>query len=268
MDIRTYLAEQGLTKEEIDAVVGNEKTARAMGSALAKFDEGSTALEQAKAAREAADATKKEAEDFWEQKVTPALAGVDGRVARAEAEKAKYATYLKTLKEQGYDVPDDMVNAPARIEAKPEFLTVADAKRQFEEHAPSMVTVVSLSNKYRDLFGSEYLTMDEDFAEARKLNRPFSQHVREKYKFDAKSAEKSQAKETERINALVAEQVKAKEEALVAKYGSNSNISAPMQSKFDKIEGIKERKDSWKSTAGREAARKDRLTKYENLKLQ
>ena len=40
MDIRTYLAEQGLTAEEIAAVVGNEKTTKAMTAALAKYDEG------------------------------------------------------------------------------------------------------------------------------------------------------------------------------------------------------------------------------------
>ena len=112
MDIRAYLAEQGLTAEEIAAVVGNEKTTKAMTAALGKYDEGVSLSAKATTDLEAANAAKTEAENFWEQKVTPALAGVDRKVATAASEAARYKAYLQSLKEQGYDVPADLLTAP------------------------------------------------------------------------------------------------------------------------------------------------------------
>jgi len=260
MDIRGFLAEQGLGEDEIVAIVGNDKSAKAMTAALTRYEEGLSALTAAQ--RERAEAT-----EFWEQKVTPALANVDRRVATADAEAARYKAYLTSLKSQGYDVPDDLVNSAAPPPTPPAAsFTREDFQREMGNTGPSLVALTQLSNEYTDLYGAPYLNMESDFAEAQKARKPMTQFVREKYAFHTKREERSAKKQQETIDAKVSEQYKAKEAELVAKYGSNANISAPLASKFDKIEQMRDGgKDSWKSSAGKDAARKDRLTRFENV---
>lgn len=269
-DIRAYLAEQGLTAEEITALVGNEKAAKAMTAALAKYEEGVSLSTKAQSDLEAAEAAKTEAENFWEQKVTPALAGVDKKVASASAEAARYKAYLQSLKDQGYDVPADLLTAPVTPNTNStagNFLSREDFTKEMQGTGLTLVSLMSLSNEYQDLYGTPYLTAEQDFAEAQQVRKPLREFVKSKYKFEDKRKEKSEAAEKARIDGMVAEQVKVKEAELQAKYGSNSETRAPLASKFDKIEKIAERKDSWKSSVGREAARKNRLAKFENVAL-
>jgi hypothetical protein len=274
VDIKVYLAEQGMTPEEIAALVGNEKAAKVMTAALEKFEEGTKLVTRSTAELEAAKAEKKEAADFWEQKVTPALAAVDTRVASANSETARYKAYLQSLKDQGYDVPDALLAAPAKADpakadpANPEYMTREEFRKAAAGTAPDLVTLISISNEYADLYGKPYVQAEEDFAKARAAGKPFRDWARTEYKFADKRKERDQKAEQDRINALVADQLKTKEAELVAKYGSNSNVSAPLASKFDKIEKIAERKDSWKTNAGRETARKDRLSRFANVTLQ
>jgi len=88
MTIQEFLAEQGLTAEEITAVVGNEKQSKAMTAALSKYTEGTEAAARAKASEdEALKLYNKSAAD-----VTAALAQQDeikNSAARAEAERAR-----------------------------------------------------------------------------------------------------------------------------------------------------------------------------------
>ena len=195
MDIRAYLAEQGLTAEEIAAVVGNEKTTKAMTAALAKYDEGVSLSTKAQTDLEAANAAKTEAEDFWEKKVTPALAGVDKKVATAASEAARYKAYLQSLKDQGYDVPADLLTAPTTTTTTTTptltgVLTREDFNKEMQGTGETLVTLMSLSNRYQDLYGTPYLTGEQDFAEAKAARKPFREFVAGKYKFDDKTKEK------------------------------------------------------------------------------
>ena len=104
MTIQEFLAEDGLTAEQIAAIVGDPVQSKLMTRALAKFEEGNTSLT-------AAQREKAEAAEFWETKVTPALANVDKRVATSSAEAARYKAYLQSLKDGGYDVPDELLKA-------------------------------------------------------------------------------------------------------------------------------------------------------------
>jgi hypothetical protein len=273
--IESYLAEQGLSTEEIAAIVGNPKAASAMSAALGKYDEGVSLSAKAQADLDAAQAAKTEAEDFWEKKVTPALAGVDRKVATASSEAARYKAYLQSLSDQGYDVPKDLLTAPTNPNPNPNpnptpgnFLSREDFTKEMQGTGMTLVSLMTLSNEYQDLYGTPYTSGDSDFEEAKKARKPFREFVKDKYKFETKRQEKSAAADKARIDAIVAEQVKTKEAELQAKYGSNPETRAPMASKFDKIEKIAERKDSWKTGAGREAARKNRLAKFENVTLQ
>jgi hypothetical protein len=276
MDIRAYLAEQGLTAEEITAIVGNEKAAKAMTAALGKYDEGVSLSAKAQADLEKAEAAKVEAENFWEQKVTPALSGVDRKVATANSEVARYKAYLQSLKDQNYDVPADLLTAPTtttttttRDTTTGQF-TREDFNKEMQGTGETLVTLMSLSNRYQDLYGTPYLTGEQDFAEAKQARKPFREFVAQKYKFDDKAKEKQAAAEQTRIDGIVAERVKAEEAKLQEKYGANPETRAPLASKFDRIEKSRgdTGKDAWKTTKGREEARKSRLAKFENLPLQ
>ena len=272
-DLKAFLMEQGLTAEEIAGM--SEKQQKVFATALGKYEEGSSALRTSSAELEAARAERAEANTFYEEKVVPALANVDKRVAVAESEKARYAAYLNSLKDQGYDVPDNLLTAPTKPGSEavrdPEtgkYVTPEQMGNEFKAVAPTMVSLISLSNEYQDLFGSPYVSADADWEEAQKARKPLREFVREKYKFADKKAERDKANEEKRIAAMVDERAKAKEAELTAKYGSNPDLRSPVASKFDRIEKMAEHKDSWKTRAGRETARKDRLERFANVTLQ
>lgn len=268
-DIRTYLAEQGLTEEEISAVVGNPKTSAAMSAALTKYDEGTNALSQAAA-------EKKDTLSYWEEQTTKLqgsanrLTAAEKRAAESDAERARYAAYLKSLKDQGYDVPDSLVSAPANATpAEPKYMTREDFDKGVRATAPDLVSLTALSNEYYSLYGSPYVAVEDDFKAAQQAGKPLREYARSKYNFDGKKAELAQAADQKRIDTIVAEQMKTKEAELAAKYGSNPETRAAMPSKFDKLtksEGFKS--DSWKSRQGRDANRADRLKKFENAPIQ
>jgi hypothetical protein len=266
MDVKAYLAEQGLTAEEITALVGNEKAAKALTAALSKYDEGVTLSSTAKADLEKAEAAKTEAEKFWEEKVTPALSGVDKKVATANSESARYKAYLQTLADQGYDVPKDLLTAVTTEPPKPSYMSREDFAKEMQGTGETLVTLMALSNQYQDLYGTPYLTAEEDFVEAKQARKPFRDHVKSKYKFDDKRKEKAEAADKARIAKIVAEQVATEKAKLVEQYGHNPETRAPLASKFDKIEKSREgAKDSWKTREGRAEARKSRLAKFENV---
>lgn len=275
MDIREYLKSQGLGDDEIASIVGNEKTAKAMSSALGMYEQGTQAAQQAKTDLESAKTERDEATRFWDEKVTPALANVDTRVASANSEAARYRAYLETLKQQGYDVPADLVGSGStttqttQTQQNGNYVTREDFGREMNGVAPNLITLTQISNEYSHLLGAPYLSMEDDYREAQKAHKPFSDHVRNKYGFEAKKAEKAAAADQARIDKIVEEQMKVKESALAAKYGSNPELRSPMPSKFDRLQnqnGFKS--DSWKSPEGRKQNREERLKRFENVTIQ
>lgn len=269
MTINDFLTAQGLTAEEIAAVVGNEKQTKALTAALAKFEEGSSALT-------AANAEKTETAKFWEDQTAKLegsvkrLTAAEKRAAEAEAEAARVKAYNKSLADAGYDVPKIMYEGgPTPVVEPPKPFTREEATQMLRGTAPDLVTLVGLQAEYQDLLGSPYTHIDQDFQEAQRAGKPLREYARTKYNFDAKRTEKQQAAEKVRIDALVADQLKVKEAELAAKYGTNSNTSTPMPSKFDRLEkqpGFKS--DSWKSAEGRKANRESRLKRFENVPIQ
>jgi len=270
MTIQDFLAQQGLTSEEIAAVVGNPAQAKAMTSAMQHYEEGV-------AAKTAADAEKAETVKFWEEKTTQLqgsvakLTAAEKRAAQAEAAAAQRTAYLKSLKEQGYDVPDEMITGSAtvpKVEPDKPF-TREEASQMLRGTAPDLVTLVGLQAEYQDLIGAPYINIDQDYAEAQKTGKSLRDYTRAKYNFDAKRTEKAAKADQTRIDGIVAEQMKVKEAELAAKYGSNPETRVAMPSKFDKL--VKDpgfKGDSWKTREGRDANRAARLKKFENMPLQ
>lgn len=267
MTIQEFLAEQGLTAEETSAIVGNPAQLKAMNAAFKRYEDGHAAATQAAA-------EKAETADFWEKKTqelqgsVTRLTAAEKRAATSEAEAARVKAYLKSLADQHYDVPEEMYKG-APVEEKPVYMTRADLDKMARTTAPDLIGLAALSNEYRHLFGEDYLSLEDDFRAAQTAGKPLREFARSKYNFDGKKAEKAASADQERINKIVAEQMKTKEAELAAKYGSNPELRMPMPSKFDKLqkqEGFKS--DSWKSPEGRAQNRVDRLKKFENSTLQ
>ena len=267
MTLQEYLAAEGLTGEEIAAIVGNEKQAKAMTKALGLAEEGRTAKAQA-------DAEKADTAKFWEDKTQELqgsvnrLTAAEKRAATAEAEAARRVAYLKSLKDQGYDVPDEMV-AGEHKPAAPQYVTREDLDKAGRATAPDLVSLTKLSNEYAYYYGEPYLNVDEDFDAARKAGKSLGEYARSKYNFEAKKAEKQKAKDEAAYQARYKEDLAKEKEQWATTNGSNPETRSPLPSKFDKLvkqDGFKS--DSWKSVEGRKANREARLKKFENSTLQ
>jgi hypothetical protein len=281
-DIRAVLAEQGLTAEEITALVGNEKNAKAMSALLAKYDEGVGLSAKAKSELEAANAAKLEAHDFYENTVTPAISKKSGELIDVKTKAAKMAARYIELHKEGFEVPADVLAdareflglpatggatvTPSRDPQTGAF-TRADFDKEMQGTASAQIALAAITQRYQHLYGEPYLTMEEDYAEAQRARKPLREYVATKYKFEEKTAEKKAAAEQVRIDAIVKEKVDAERAKLTAQYGSNPETRAPLASKFDKIEKSRESqgKDTWKSAKARDEARKNRLSKFENV---
>ncbi len=284
MTIEEFLSEQGLGPDEVKAIVGNEKQAKAMSAALAKFEEGSTALSRSQREIQEANSAKEETARFWEQKTQELQGGVDRmtaaekRAAQAEAEAARRATYLKSLADQGYDVPEEMYKGAASSPAAQNvqqsqdtsrFLTREDWEKQARAIAPDLVTLTALSNEYAYLYGQPYTAINDDFQEAQKHGKPLRDYVQSKYDFSANRQEKQKAAEEAAYQDRFKKDIESERKKWAEEHGSNPNTRSPLPSRFDKLvnqQGFD--KNSWASADGRKANRESRLQKFENLKIQ
>ena len=99
MTIEEVLAAEGYTAEESKALTDNPKNKALLSKILQQSEEGTTALLKA---QELETNIRK----FNDETVIPYGAKKDQEAAAARAEAAKYQTYLKSLKDAGYDIPD------------------------------------------------------------------------------------------------------------------------------------------------------------------
>jgi hypothetical protein len=269
MDPKEYLTELGYSNEDITAMLTDEKQLKLITAAAKSYGEGKTLKSQA-------DAEKAETATFWEQKTQELqgsvnrLTAAEKRAATAEAAAAQRTAYLKSLKDQGYDVPDEMIGAPGtHTPDPPKYMTQDDFNKASRATAPDLVSLTALSNEYYHLFGEPYVAVEEDFRAAQQAGKPLRDYARSKYNFDAKKQEKAQKADQERIDKIVNERVEAERAKIVAANGSNGELRSPLPSKFDKLTkapGFKS--DSWKTPDGRAQNRADRLKKFENVTLQ
>lgn len=269
MTLQEYLAAEGLSTEEVAAIVGNEKQAKAMTKALGLAEEGRSALT-------AAQAAKKETEDYWAEKTSQLegsvtrLTSAERRAAAAEAEAARVKAYNKSLADAGYDVPKEMYegNTPAKA-AEPKYMTQEDFTKASRATAPDLVSLTALSNEYYSLFGTPYVGIEDDYRAAQQAGKSLRDHARSKYNFDGKKTELAQAADQKRVDGILAEEKKKWEAEAAAKYGSNAETRTPMPSKFDKLtKQTNFKSDSWKSQEGRDANKASRLKKFENISIQ
>lgn len=278
MDVRTYLAELGYSKEDQDAILADDRNTKALAAAAKKYDEGTAALAKA-------DADKKETATFWEQKTTELQGSVqkltkaERRAAEAEADAARVRAYNKSLAEQGYDIPKEMyeVTPGGANPANPanqqdpntgKYISREDFAAGRRSTVDDLAALTEISNRYAYLHGKPYLTVKADLEDARKQNKPLSDYVSQKYDFSGRQAALDQ-KAADDAYKVRHEADLAKEKAEWAKTnGSNPETRSPVPSSFDTLSkqpGFKS--DSWKTPAGRDDNRKARLKQFENLTI-
>ena len=265
MTINEFLAEQGLTAEEITAVVGNEKQAKAMSAALDKFNLGQESLTKA-------ETEKAETAKYWADKTTELQNGVnrltaaEKKAAIAEAERARLSGYLTSLKDSKYDVPEEFLTAAPEKKPEPQYMTRDDWEQRARGIAPDLVTLTSLQARYQHLLGQPYIDIDKDFAEAQKAGKPLSEYASTKYNFAGKQAEREQKADQERLDKYATEKVTAAQAEWAKNNGSNPNTASPRPSTFDRLQkerGINE--NAWKSPDARKANKEARRARYENM---
>lgn len=275
MDAKSFLMEQGYSEADATTIAADEKMTKAITGAIARWTEADTARNEADRLRKEADEATKRQNEFWTGEAVPALTKAESRVATAEAERSRLQSYLQSLKNQGYDVPAEYLsaagaasgngNAPQpKPDSTPPYVTRDELSGQFVSAADSLTLIQDLNNEYHSLFGSFPTSLNSDFKEAQAARRPLRDYVRDKYKFADKRQEIENKKVEDRITAQVNEKVAAREKELAAKYGSNPDLRVQIPSKFDSVK-TSENKDSWKTAAGRDKAKRDRLERFANI---
>jgi ribosomal protein L32E len=274
MDPKQFLLEQGYSEADAATLAADEKMSRAITGAISRWTEAETFRAEAdRLKKEAEEATRRQNE-FWTGEAVPALTKAEGRVATAEAERARLQSYLQSLKNQGYDVPAEYItaaggggggNSPVKPpDSTPPYVTRDELSGQFVSAADSLTLIQDLNNEYHSLFGAFPTSLNADFKEAQSARRPLRDYVRDKYKFADKKAEIEAKKLQESIDSKVREQVAVKEKELAAKYGSNPDLRVQIPSKFDSVK-TGDNKDSWKTAQGRDKAKRDRLERFSNI---
>jgi Asp-tRNA(Asn)/Glu-tRNA(Gln) amidotransferase B subunit len=114
MDVKNYLiSTHGLSVEEAAVIADNPKYAAIYEKAAREAEDGKTALLKAQE-------VEKSLKDWNATQVVPYVQKADKAVADAQAKIAAQATYLKTLKDQGYDIPDSYLDGSAPPPSPPQ----------------------------------------------------------------------------------------------------------------------------------------------------
>ena len=262
MTIEEVLAAEGYTAEEQTALLGNPKNKGLLTKILQQSEEGTTALLKA---QELETNIRK----FNDETVIPYGAKKDQEAAAARAEAAKYQTYLKSLKEAGYDIPDAYLSvAPEKVEvmpAEPRYVKPEDLDNQGKAY----MSLLSMSEKARDLLGhgldieQEY----EDFGKNKRPNENLRAYVDRKYDLTAKATERDNKKKFDYEEKLRKEGEERYQKANPR--SANDDLQVARASKFDRFQKLPDDvRDNHKTLAGREKATQNRLEKYHDLLVQ
>lgn len=270
MDIRAYLTELGVAEADQKTYLENPALLSVLEKSATKYESGSTALTAAQAAKADAERKATELNEWWKNTAQPAILESDSERARSAGEAARYQTYLKSMKDQGYQVPDEYFTAatvtpPANTPPNGNYITAQDFQRQTETFSDALAELVDVSNEHQALFGSPLTKMREIFNEAKTQRKGVRQYVEEKFDYSGKkaamaAAEKAKweaATRTDERNKVLAEEAAKK----------NPNLAPAISSKATAVvERNKGNENSWQTRKGRDEARRDRLDRFANVK--
>jgi len=258
-DIRAILKARGLSDENIETLATNPAYSGILEGFVQEAEEGKTAMLKA---QEIENNLK-----TWNQnEVIPYVRKADERVAAAEAKAASQAAYLKTMKDQGYEVPDSFLES-APVESAPVAqATTRDYSEDIMMSAKANMALISMSERARDLLGHG-LDVENEYEDFQKNKRPQENlrgYITRKYDLDTLSAKREADKKTKYEEGLREEGKKAAMAEFQQKHGSNPETVTPRPTKFDRIVTDDTRKQLWQTAQGREQATRNRLDKYVN----
>ncbi len=266
MDIKAILKARNLDDASIDNLMTNPAYSALLESFINEAEGGKTALMKAQE-------IEQNLKNWNEQQVVPYVRAADEKVAKMEADLAGTRAYLKTMKDQGYEVPDAMIGAsggtpPAKVD--PPAGGGIDSKYvddRAHDIARTNMALLTMSNKYRSLTGNE-LDLEseyEDFGKNRRPNEVLRDYVSRKYDMAGLEAKRREAAEQKRLDDYAATKVQEEKSKWAAANGANPEIRNPRSSRFDAIKQDENRGKLWQTAQGREQATKARLEKYSNL---
>jgi uncharacterized protein RhaS with RHS repeats len=264
MTIEEILANEGYTAEEAQVLIANPKYAGTLKKLVDTAENGTTALLKAQE-------LEQNIRKFNDETVIPYGAKKDAEAAQARAEAAKYQTYLKSLKDAGYEIPDAYLPAASAEPVKPatdpatgQFVKPSDLDSQGRAYM-SLLSTVNRAHK----LGID-LDVDSDYDEMKKSARPgenFRDYIDRKYDLSALEKKKADEKEQARLDAYAA--TKLDEWKKANPRSENEDLRTPAASKHDKFKAISdEKKNSWQTREGREASTVARQEKYKNILVQ
>lgn len=268
MDIRAILKERGMADADAEAMIGNPAYKTVLEAFVADAENGKTSLLKA---QEIETNLKK-----WKTEVVdPHYLKKDQEYAEAQAKLAERTTYLKSLKAQGYEVPDAWLadGAPPVDPNKPAAPVIPQgtyaSPDDLAKSQRAYMQLMSLSEKARDLLGhgldieGEY----DDFGKNKRPNETMREYVDRKYDLSTKEKAKNEAKDAadkKAIGDAAIEKWKAENPRSV-----NPDLAPPAATKFDKFTKLPdEKRNSWQTEAGRESSTLARQEKYSKLLIQ
>ena len=220
----------GLPKEVVTALTGY------VAEADSKFSAASEAEQQAEEARRQAELERKQINDYVTNYGTSLT-----EMASVKAKNDAQTAYLKSLKDQGFTVPDDLVAAapPAARAAVPgspaeggnkEVRILADVTAQF----------LDANNEHIRLFGqpipeSSFVLMEE----ANRARKPVGQYISEKFKFRDKQTANEQAAFNKRVGDAVAAELEKEKQKRAELESSNPNLRRGESSQHSFVPKIK-----------------------------
>lgn len=265
MTIEEMLKADGLSDEEAKVLIENPKYTATLEKLRTQAENGTTALLKA---QELETNIRK----FNDETVIPYGAKKDREAAEALGEVSKYQTYMKSLKDAGYDIPDAYLGKPPEDPTKVTPI-VQDrryvAPEDLDKQGRAYMSLLSLSEKARDLLGhgldieAEY----DDFGKNRRPNEVLRDYVDRKYDLSSIAKKKAEEKTAAERAAIKAEGIEEYKKA--HPQTENDDLRLPAASKFDKFQKMPdEKKNSWQTERGRESATIARQEKYKSLLVQ
>lgn len=265
MDVKAYLISQGSDAETAEAISSNPKFAAIYEKAATEAENGQTAYQKALEV----EATMKK----WNQnEVIPYVQRADASVAAANSKVAAQAAYLKTLKDQGYDIPDEyLAGAAPSAAVAPAKVDPAPVKNdEMLNYAKANMALIAMSNKYRKLTGDELDPEAEynDFSSNARPNENLRVYIDRKYDLGAKEAAVATEKKAAYEKGIADKAVAAAQAEWAKSHGTNGETRIPQNSKFAEIAAS--RKESggdklWQTKEGRAQADQRRLEKYSQI---
>lgn len=222
MTVEELLKSQGITEEVIKGlpkeVVGALSTYHT--EAESKLTTAQQKESEAAELRRQAELEKEEVKTYVEQYGTDLT-----KMGSKDAKLAAYDAYLQKLKEQGFEVPADLLSKEIPV-TKPNTSTSNFDPDKFRGEVGSVMSqFLDANNEYFRLYGSPLPESSTSLAEeAARARKPIRQYIAERYKFEEKKQEKIAADAKAREDQIRKDERALVEREFSERSGQNPNL--------------------------------------------